>query len=72
MWLGVLALGLIHFPFLSGTVLVGGGLALVHTNYSIVYSSCEITPGLFGEGLVTLTLGWWVKIPSPVLLYVSC
>ena len=68
----VLALGLIHFPFLLGTIPLCGGLAPAHTNCSIIYSGCKIIPGLFGEGLVTLTLGWWVKIPSPVLLYVSC
>ena len=64
--LGVLALGLIHFPFLLGTVPVHGGLTPVQTNCSIVYLGCEITPGLFGEGLVTLTpgvVGW--KTPRP-------
>ena len=56
-WQGVLVLGLIHFPFLLGTVQVSEGRALICINYSIVYLGFVTTLGSFGEGLVTLTLG---------------
>ena len=46
-------------------------LALVYANYSIVYLGFETTLGLFGEGLVTLTPGGGVEIPSLRVLQVS-
>ena len=46
------------FPSQLGATQVGWGLALVCTNYSIVYLGFMTTLGLFGERLVTLTPGW--------------
>ena len=46
-------------------------LALVYANYSIVYLGFETTLGLFGEGLVTLTPGWWGRNPLQLVLQVS-
>ena len=57
----LLARGFTPFPSRLGTFQVSEGLALVHTNYWIVYLEFETTLGWFGEGLVTLTpgvVGW--------------
>jgi hypothetical protein len=51
--------GLTLFPSQLGTTQVSWGLALICTNHCIIYLEFETTLRWFGEGLVTLTPGWW-------------
>ena len=61
--INLLARGFTPFPSCLGATQVSRALALLHTNYSIMYSRFETTLGWFGESLVTLTPGVVGKNP---------
>jgi hypothetical protein len=65
--------GCSSFPSYLGTIVVSWGLALVYTNYSIIYLGFETIFGSPGTSPGTLTswVGVWGEFPLYVLLQVS-